>query len=226
MVRFERMARGVARGLVLVLGTLAVGCGPSLRLVQQSHVYFERCYSADFDARIAPGEKHACWSAWLQHYTIGQPPERRDYARQRLYAIEQGESVPRLPGLPETAVAQQVTTFTVPTAQSDTDAQSPDAQSPDAQSGAQPDAQPEPPEAAVPAAVEAEAAQAGARVARPERRPREHRMPPLPRTVNQPCAIAACQPSWQECIEACPIEGRECAQACRVELNNCARGCF
>lgn len=81
-----------------------MGCGPSLRRVQQSSVYFERCYAADFDARIPLGEKHACWSAWLEHYTNGQPEERTHYARERVYAIEHGESVPRLPGLPEAMV--------------------------------------------------------------------------------------------------------------------------
>ncbi|MCA9604017.1 MAG: hypothetical protein KC619_00350 [Myxococcales bacterium] len=87
--------------VVLLVGS---GCGPSLRRVQDSRVYFERCYAADFDARIALAEKHACWTAWLEHYTGGQPPERASYARERLDAIEHGESVPRLPGLPEAAI--------------------------------------------------------------------------------------------------------------------------
>lgn len=84
--------------------TIAVGCGPSLRRVQDSRVYFERCYAADFDPRIPLAQKHACWTAWLEHYAGGQPPERASYARERRSAIEQGESVPRLPGLPEVAM--------------------------------------------------------------------------------------------------------------------------
>lgn len=88
----------------------AVGCGPSLRRVQDSRVYFERCYAADFDARIPLAEKHACWTAWLEHYTGGQPPERARYARERIYAIEHGESVPRLPGLPEATIGPQTVT--------------------------------------------------------------------------------------------------------------------
>lgn len=86
--------------LVGVSAVAALGCGPSLRRVQDSRVYFERCYAADFDARIPLAEKHACWTAWLEHYTTGQPPERARYARERLYQVEHGESVPRLPGMP------------------------------------------------------------------------------------------------------------------------------
>ncbi len=86
------------------------GCGPSLRRVQDSRVYFERCYAADFDARIPLAEKHACWTAWLEHYTGGQPPERATYARERVFAIEHGESVPRLPGLPEATIGPRAVT--------------------------------------------------------------------------------------------------------------------
>lgn len=82
----------------------ATACGPSLRRVQQSRVYFERCYAADFDARIPLAEKHACWSAWLEHYTHGQARDRVAYAQERVFAIEHGESVPRLPGLPTATV--------------------------------------------------------------------------------------------------------------------------
>jgi hypothetical protein len=96
------------RGFVcLAIAGIVLGCGPSLRRVQQSSVYFERCYAADFDARIPLAEKHACWSAWREHYTIGQPRDRRDYASGRIYAIEHGESVPRLPGLPQVALGPQ-----------------------------------------------------------------------------------------------------------------------
>lgn len=99
------MGRSALVGCVAIL---CVGCGPSLRRVQESHVYFERCYAADFDARIPLSEKNACWSAWLEHYTSGQPPERATYARERMYAIEHGESVPRLPGMPDAVVSSRV----------------------------------------------------------------------------------------------------------------------
>lgn len=84
-------------------GTL-LGCGHSLRRVAQSQIYFERCYAADFDPRVPLAEKHACWTAWREHYTPGQTPDRVGYCEQRIDAIEHGESVPRLPGLPEAAM--------------------------------------------------------------------------------------------------------------------------
>ncbi len=159
-------------------------------------MYFERCYAADFDTRIALAEKHACWTAWLQHYTIGQPEERRDYAHERVYAIEHGESVPRLPGLPEAALGPRtvmpVTAASVP--------------------GDDPEEEPsEPPPVN--------------RVELPEdehrRRPR-----PMPRTANPACAAAACEPAWRHCIESCPDGARACQTACQLELSACARGCF
>ncbi len=95
-----------------------MGCGPSLRRVQQSRVYFERCYAADFDATVPLAEKHACWSAWLEHYTRGQERERLRYANERVFAIEHGESVPRLPGLPRATLGP--TSATPVTAASET----------------------------------------------------------------------------------------------------------
>ena len=71
----------VVLGAVLLL---AAGCAPSLRMVHRSRAYFERCYAADFDPRIRRTERHACWVAWLDHYTGGQPRERIAYARERV----------------------------------------------------------------------------------------------------------------------------------------------
>ncbi len=185
--------------VVVLAGALALpACGPSLRRAQQSRVYFERCYAADFDPSIAAAEKHACWTAWLEHYTNGQPPERGDYARERVYAIEHGESVPRLPGLPQAALGPRaVTPVTVASA---------------------PEEPPAPEEAPV-LPVD--------RVQLEERREprRDRHAPPLPRTANPACASAACEPAWRECIDAC--DGTEaCETACEVELAACARGCF
>lgn len=89
---------------MLAVTAVVLGCGPSLRRVQQGRVYFERCYAADFDPRIPLAEKHACWTAWREHYTVGQAADRAQYALERIRAIEHGESVPRLPGLPEAAL--------------------------------------------------------------------------------------------------------------------------
>lgn len=134
----------------------------------------------------------------MTHYTVGQPPDRADYARDRLYAIEHGESVPRLPGLPEVALGpRRVTTVMA-------------ASTPSA-------AEPEP---APPASAEDE------RLTARERRARRPRT--MPRTVNPACAIQACEPAWQRCTDTCPRgdAGDPCETACEVELQNCARACY
>jgi len=178
---------------------IVLGCGPSLRRVQQSRVYFERCYAADFDPRIPVAEKHACWNAWMEHYTLGQPRDRRDYAEERIYAIEHGESVPRLPGLPEAALgptrAVTVTAASGPTT--------------------------DPVErAAAPRTADEEEL--------PERPRRGHDYtPPVPQTNNPTCATSACESGWQSCLDSCPEHGDDaCQTACEVELQACARGCF
>lgn len=62
-------------------------------------LYFERCYGADFDRRVDPTKKEACWQAWLGHYTRHQPAHRVDYAMRRIEALQAGEALPTLPGM-------------------------------------------------------------------------------------------------------------------------------
>lgn len=183
---------------------IAIGCGTSLRRVQDSRVYFERCYAADFDARIPLAEKHACWTAWLEHYTDGQPPERARYARERVYAIEHGESVPRLPGIPDVAMGpRQATPMTVSSEEREIVV-------------AEPEPEPEPPP---PTTVDDE----DMPVPRPRERRRRVR---IPRTSNQACALRACAPAYEACLDRCPEDRDACETACEVELQACARGCF
>lgn len=163
-------------------------------------MYFERCYSADFDTRIALAEKHACWTAWLEHYTSGQPQDRADYARERVYAIEHGESVPRLPGLPSAALGPRTV---MPVTAASMPAEDP---GPEAATEAPP--------------VEA------VELPRERRSRRDRLRARLPRTANPACAAAACEPAWRQCIESCPEDSRACETACELELSACARGCF
>lgn len=74
----------------LAFATLAVaiGCGPSLRRVHRSEVYFERCYAADLDRAVPIGERRACWQSWMAHYQLGQPPDRIDYVRERILRLD------------------------------------------------------------------------------------------------------------------------------------------
>jgi hypothetical protein len=68
-------------------------------MVHEGDRYFERCYGADFDGRVARTQKEACWQAWLTYYTKHQPAHRVDYAMGRIEALQSGDPLPRLPGL-------------------------------------------------------------------------------------------------------------------------------
>jgi hypothetical protein len=68
-------------------------------MVHQGNVYFEHCYSADFDPRADDMQREACWNAWLAHYTRHQPAHRIDYAMRRVEALLGGEPALGLPGL-------------------------------------------------------------------------------------------------------------------------------
>jgi len=91
-------------------------------MVHQSNAYFERCHSADYDPTVQANIRQACWAAWLEHYTGGQPPERLEYARRRLRALEEGITVPPLPGLPSSALGSSHTaSFLVTSSSSSTE---------------------------------------------------------------------------------------------------------
>jgi hypothetical protein len=66
----------------------AMGCGPSLRRMHRSEVYFERCYAADFDPAVAIAQRRACWLAWMEHWQADQPPDRVDYVRERVLRLD------------------------------------------------------------------------------------------------------------------------------------------
>jgi hypothetical protein len=80
-------------------------------MVHQSHVYFERCHAGDYDPRVANDQRHACWAAWIDHYSDDQPPERVAYARERLGALEEGIAVDPLPGVEPTTRASSTSAF-------------------------------------------------------------------------------------------------------------------
>jgi hypothetical protein len=79
------LAPWIALAAAVVCGT---ACGPSLRRAHRSQVYFERCYSADLDPAVPVDERRACWQQWMAHYHEGQPPDRTDYARERIVRLD------------------------------------------------------------------------------------------------------------------------------------------
>jgi len=71
-----------------VLGAGGPAGGPSRRRVEQANEYFERCFAADRDVRRSDSERRACWTAWHEHYEVGQPDDRIDYVRERLVMLD------------------------------------------------------------------------------------------------------------------------------------------
>gem|GEM_PF-5107294 len=78
---------------------MAWACAPSHRMVHDGNVYFERCYGAEFNDKVSPIEREACWNAWLADYTRHQPAHRIDYAMRRVEAIQAGDGTLKLPGI-------------------------------------------------------------------------------------------------------------------------------
>lgn len=76
--------------------------------MHEGNRYFEYCYAADFDPRVAPAENEGCWQAWLAHYNRFQPAQRIDYAMRRVEALQAGEPPLRLPGIQGSSPANQV----------------------------------------------------------------------------------------------------------------------
>jgi hypothetical protein len=108
----------MARFLALAMGLGGVACGPSVRMVHQSNSYFETCHAADFDPSVRISDKRACWAAWLEHYTDGQPPDRVAYALERLEDLDRGRTLRALPGIRTTMVGTAYTGSTLPSAES------------------------------------------------------------------------------------------------------------
>lgn len=92
-----RSIRLALAGLVFgCLGAPVAGCGPSVQVLHEGTVRFEHCYRLDLDPRIAPSHRKACWRAWSERYSYGQPRDRLEYARRRIQAIESNEPSPQL----------------------------------------------------------------------------------------------------------------------------------
>lgn len=193
------------RAIALCVFLLAGGCAPSLRMVHQSHAYFERCHAADFDPRVRPDLRRQCWARWLQHYTYGQPPDRVQYARGRLAALEDGEAIDPLPGLAPTAVGTRYTASFLTTAAHAEDAS--------ATAGGN----------AAPAGLSTEARVEATVGGVPRVDPAEDL--PAPPDVHGACANV-CMPRWNDCVVRCDGRARTCREACEAEHRTCMRGCY
>ena len=183
--------------LVLLASLLAFGCGPSLRLVAASNDYFEYCYAADRDASRTDAQRRACWSAWQQHYETGQPPERIDYAHERLVMLD-----PERRNAIELATGESEEAAVVPVVQAET-------------------VVPVATETTSPEGAELSSL-LGARTPAPAR---ERRSPVIPRSRGSACADV-CAPDFRACALACTISDRGCVDACRHRFRQCTHSCF
>ncbi|UJR80663.1 Hypothetical protein I5071_27120 [Sandaracinus amylolyticus] len=209
----------------------AIGCGPSLRRVHRSNVYFERCYAADLDRRVPVEERRACWQAWATHWQEGQDPARIDYVRERLLRLDperaalvalatggsDADPVPLTETTPAIASeAQHVAEASSTSADEAVSAttETPIERAPEVAPSdgreAEPVGTPEPPPRAAPTARER-------RASRPAVMP----------IVEPAHCAAACRPSWLECTARCDEFDRfACERACRAQLRTCARACY
>jgi len=203
-------------------------------MVHQSNAYFEQCHAADFDSTVTPELRRQCWARWLQHYTYGQPPDRVEYARARIAALEDGEEIEPLPGMSRAAVDGSYTaSFFTPTAA----VEHPEDDRPEPEPGAEGDGpQADTSEAAAgdeaagatavaeeaetdPAARTAVWERPGRRVIQPQRE-----FPEPPNT--QGACARVCTPRWNVCIRRCDDRPESCREACETEHRTCMRGCF
>ena len=98
----ERMHSLGACTLLSLWLPLAPACGPSIQSIHEGSVRFEHCYRLDFDVRIAPSHRHACWEQWTRVYSYGQARDRVEHARRRLTELEAGDPEPPNLNLDET----------------------------------------------------------------------------------------------------------------------------
>lgn len=196
----------------------------------QSSVYYERCYSADFDPRIRAPEKEGCWTAWLEHYTEGQALNRIDYAMGRLEAIGRGETLPTLPGMPEASLGPSLSTVTYSASDLEAPTEVPSdgtgiAPS-DAASGGPPRLTAMPtPGAATDASASGTAPSIPATAGTPAAPDRAARLPTAP--AAPAACVPVCTPRWDACVGRCATTGPAgCLEACRIDFRTCAGACF
>lgn len=160
--------------------------------------YYEQCYAADVDPQRTTAQRQQCWSAWLEHYTRGESPERIAYATRRRDALRAGQgAVPPLPGsaAPEPDPPSYAAARTAGEAVGDT--------------GAAADGTPQLRDTAAPESAEV----------------RARYRPPPPFGRDTACA-PVCNARWEQCIIPCDGRERSCYQACQTRHRTCAASCY
>lgn len=182
-------------------------------MVHQSSTYFERCNSADYDLAVANETRRQCWAAWLQNYHQGQPPDRIEYAQQRIRDIEAGIALASLPGMEPPGTRVSYTSAFLATSAPVESTSATAASAADTTN----DAIPQGTEGLVPTT---DTDDTNAPAAPPPRRQAQLEPP-----TNSGACAPVCGPRWQQCMRHC--EGREagCERACGTEHRTCMRAC-
>lgn len=208
-------------------------------MLHQSEAYYERCHAADLDPARSTEDRLRCWTAWVEHYRVGMPPERVSHARRRLAALNDGIALDPLPDVTPSYTA----TFMALEAESDarvedgaqdagvapsnSDASAASAATNATSTNPSVAANPDP---SVTGTTAEEPPTASPRPTAPGRDP--SRIPPRPRPLapraaspTHPCT-PVCQPRWDACVDRATARGIDGLEACRIEHRVCMNGCM
>ena len=206
-------------------------------MLHQSEAYYERCHAADLDPARSTEDRLRCWTAWVEHYQVGMPPERVSHARRRLAALNDGIALDPLPDVTPSYTA----TFMALEAAESPDARVENADNTgeavgdvssdtDASAASSVAANPAATNPSVAASATPEPPTASPRSTAPARDP--SRIPPRPRALapravspTHPCT-PVCQPRWDACVDRATARGIDGLEACRIEHRVCMNGCM
>lgn len=203
-------------------------------MLHQSEAYYEHCHAADLDPARSTDDRLQCWSAWVEHYHQGMPPERVSHARRRLVALENGITIAPLPDVTPSYTSTFMALEAAPPSASSSESTSDALDAATAErptidaSESRTDTPPARPSDDV-LATASPAADATS-PSRPVRDPSD--VPPRPRPLaprasspTHPCT-PVCQPRWDACVDRASARGLDGLEACRIEHRVCMNGCM
>lgn len=78
--------------LVLAVGGLLVGCGPSLQTLYEGEARFEHCYALDLTPTASHDDQEACWKVWRERYAERESRDRAHYASARYKQLSESRA--------------------------------------------------------------------------------------------------------------------------------------
>lgn len=209
-------------------------------MLHQSEAYYEHCNAADLDPARSTDDRLRCWSAWVEHYHQGMPPERVSHARRRLVALESGITIAPLPDVTPSYTSTFMALEAAPPSASTSPESTADAsvattaeRTPPATTDANETRTDTPPSDGRPSDAGSTAVPTAERTSpssHPARDPSD--VPPRPRPLaprasspTHPCT-PVCQPRWDACVDRASTRGLDGLEACRIEHRVCMNGCM